>query len=181
MKLLLDMNGVRPSPAATTSARTRVLENSRAPGLSPFAAPDDGRTPGDFARLVRSALDRLTTANGVRPSPAAATSARPNAHELTRRPSHCHLAAPEDWRTPALPRDAQPLVRISKSRAAPRPFRRRRHKLCLHRIVLDVSPRSRLVRAISHVSIPIPVLPELPFASQNLIRLLGRAAFPRIN
>src|SRR5882762_7235494 len=46
------------------------------------------------------ALSALNANNGVRPSPAAATSARPDAHESSTAAGNSTLAAPEDGRTP---------------------------------------------------------------------------------
>src|SRR5438876_10225221 len=62
-------------------------------------------------------------------------------------------------------------IRIPKPGAAPRPFTRERRQLCLRRIVFDVAPRFRLVLAVTHVRIPIALLPKLSLASENLIGL----------
>ncbi|GDY22637.1 hypothetical protein LBMAG56_39840 [Verrucomicrobiota bacterium] len=74
--------GVRPSPAAATSARTEALAISEHHTALNPAAPEDGRTPG------------------VRPSPAAAASARTEALEISQRHTALNPAAPEDGRTP---------------------------------------------------------------------------------
>jgi len=40
-------------------------------------------------------------------------------------------------------------------------------------------PRPRLMLAVAPVGIPVPFLPELPLAPENLVRLLGCVALPR--
>src|ERR1051326_36698 len=116
---------------------------------------------------------------GVRPSSGAAiTRPRGSSNHLTVLDRKC-VAAPGDGRTPSR-RKTQPLVSVAKARATPRPFLGQRDQACLGRIILNVMPRSHFVVSVSHVSIPVTILPESSFPTQNPVRFLSGKTFPRI-
>src|SRR5581483_1647389 len=113
------------------------------------------------------------------PVPGAAAPQTTGRIRIFQAPRTCVSRCAREGRTPSPRRHAQPFISVPKSDAAPRPFLRRARQLRLRRIPLDVAPRSRLMFSSAHIGIPISILPELSFAPQNLICLLGGVALPR--
>lgn len=123
---------------------------------------------------------RIREAIGVRPSPGAAMWRAQKSPSYFAACKRAAVAVPEDGHTPSR-RQAQPLVLIAESRTAPGPFLRQRNQPCLVGIALDVSSRPQFVVAVSHISVPVTVLPEPTFAPENLISLLGCVPFPNVH
>jgi len=78
-------------------------------------------------------------------------------------------------------RQAETLISISISRTAPGPLFRVCRQARLYRVILDIATRSRLMLIISHISVPVTLLPKSPTSTEKLIYLLAGISLPRLD